>query len=303
MQLSLHILLTMAPRSNATVSTLRTVDDVMSQMESDLPGNASLSQARKYIRKKVGENKNLIKDTIDELENLETYLSAVTPNPRSLIKSMMDNNIFLGGSQATSLFYPISEVYSSPWNFFGYSFNIDRFITEYVGSSMADVVESTSLPNGNKVVHLRRNLPSSENVCTIRVFGSNLHPIYCILNLKFSYEHTVISATSAVCFWRRLMQMKCFREFEANSGLMDFPKGNTFYEIKITPGKPTSLRTQMESTSIYTVSDKKLECIIFKNTCNLDNRKYIENLRMMQNIVYAVSNDSCRYLGNIAGMK
>ena len=118
----------MSRRSVASQSTVNTVDDVMSLLNSGVKRDASLSEARDYTRKIAKQNTMLADESVDELESIEGILSPITSNPAVLVNLMLECGAVLGGPQATSFFYPICEHFDCPWDFFCSAEKADKFI-------------------------------------------------------------------------------------------------------------------------------------------------------------------------------
>lgn len=294
----------MGPRSNASTSTVRTVDDVMSQLDTNLSRNASLYESKKFIQHLAGRNTILTSESIDELESLESFLSPITANPQALISAMMRLGAVIGGPQATSFFYPICEITDCPWDIFCPQETAEEFLRIYQSSSLAESVEQVGLNSKGRpyVVHFRKPINGMPKPCGIRVYVSNKHPMDSILSLKNSFEQTAVSASVAICFWPKLQSSGLYRTFESNSGLTQYPKGKTFYQLTVSPGKKTSLKQSMNIPSIYNGTNTRVETVVFKNTCSINNEIYSSSIKDIQNIVYCVFNSSSRYLGTTAGM-
>lgn len=293
----------MSRKSVASISTVRTIDDVLSQMDDAIGINATLRQSRDFVKKITKGNQALAAEATSELENIESILSPITSNPKRLVSLMMRHDALVSGPQATSFFYPICEFNSCPWDIFCSLKESERFVDGYKSSSGSDVIEDIRTEDGTRVVHFRRSLNGMEDCCKIRVFIRDRHPLESVLDMKNSYEQSAIMAVGAVCFWPRLQDSSLYRVFVENPGVKDYPKGNSFYESSIRVGKKTSLRKPMEAPSIYSGLEKRTESVIFKNTCNLNPEQYLEKVDALKSIVYCVSNSSTRYLGTTSGMK
>lgn len=291
-------------KSTGTSKTVRTVDDVFSQLELDLNADASLNESRDRIRKLTVNNSTLERQSIDELHNPLTIFAPIVTEPTSLIKSMFVNNVVLGGVQATSFFYPLCEFSDAPWDFFccnrdGQS---DSFVTQLTQSGGLDLVEQVNADNGNKVVYLRRNINGSDQPINIRVYISSEHPLQVVLSQPVSYQQSYISAVGAVCFWPRLNRKRLCRQFTSNVTKFTFPSGKSKHKINIKKMSNTVPRNPSDTPSIYTGADSRIEIVTFRNACNLDKKLFNKEVESMTNVVYAVSDKSTKYLGNIAGM-
>lgn len=286
-----------------SASTVRTIDDVLSIMDSTLSRDASLSDSRKFIKNIARRDPHLMADSIDEIENIKSLLSPITQNPQVLVNVMAKTGAVVAGPQATSFFYPICDLTDAPWDIFCHSDSAEEFIRGYKQSSTAEVVEDVHADDGMRVVHMRKSIPAYPTPANIRIFVSNLRPFQSVLQLKNSYEQTVITAAGAVCFWPRLAARGMFRVFESNVGTSCYPRGKTFYRVELNPLKRTRLRKPMEKTEIYTGLESRVESVMFKNICDVDFEDYSLMADILENIVWAVSTSSTRYLGDIAYMK
>lgn len=291
-------------KSTGTSKTVRTVDDVFSQLELDLNADASLNDSRERIRRLTVNNSTLERQSIDELHNPLTIFAPIVTEPSSLIKSMFTNNVVLGGVQATSFFYPLCEFSDAPWDFFccnndGQS---ESFLAQLIQSSGLDLIEQVTADNGNKVAYLRRSMNGSDQPINVRVYASNEHPIQLILSQPVSYQQSYISAVGAVCFWPRLNRKRLCRQFTSNVSKMTFPSGKSKYTINIKKMSNTALKNPSNVPSIYTGADNRIEIVTFNNVCKLDKGLFKKEVEAMTNVVYAVSDKSTKYLGNIAGM-
>lgn len=286
----------------SVASTVRTVDDVFSVMESQLPKDASLIESRKFARHVTKKDKHLMNAVIDEIENLSSLMSPIAQNPDVLVRIMARTGAVLGGAQATSFFYPICDWTDVPWDIFCHSSTADDFIQSYKQSSIPEVIEDVRSDDGMRVVHMRRSIPDCSTPVNIRIFVSNMRPLESILQLRNSYEQSVISAVDAICFWPKLVSQKMYRVFESNVGTSLYPRGKTFYEMKLDPIKKTRLRKPMQTTEIYTGLESRVENVVFRNRCDINPDHYSRLINVHKNIVWAVSNSSTKYLGNIADM-
>lgn len=291
-------------RSTGTSKTVKTVDDVFSVLDQDLDPDASLIESRERIRTLTLNNSSLEKDSIDQLHSPLIILAPVCTNSSALLKSMFINNVMLGGVQSTSFFYPVCEFGSAPWDFFCSSKNDvgDKFITDMRQFSGADQVEDITATNGTRVVYFRRNINGSNQPINIRIYVSAEHPIDIILSLPMSYQQSFISAAGAVCFWPRLTGKKLYRTFELNSSRLSFPIGKTKFVSNISKLTKTTLKKPLGFPHIYTAQDNRIEIVTFRNECSFDKDIFKDKVAKLQNLVYAVSDKSTKYLGNTASM-
>jgi hypothetical protein len=285
-----------------SASTVRTVDDVMSVMESNLPMNASLSDSIKFVRRLTKRDTALGNSTIDELEDPRTILSPISSNVSVLITLMARTGAMVGGVQATSFFYPMCEVTDAPWDIYCHCDTADEFLTGYKQSSGCETVDDVRSDDGFRVVHMRRSVSGFRTPANIRILISHLQPMSSILNLKNSYEQTAICAAGAICFWPKLLSRNMYRTFDSNTGVAAYPRGTTFYEVKLNPIRKTHMKRPMQSTEIYTGLDSRVESVLFKNICNVSSRFYNDSIQHLEGIVYAVFNSSTRYIGTTAHM-
>lgn len=178
-----------------------------------------------------------------------------------------------------------------------------RIYTRVQTSSSAEIVEDVHTCDSMRVVHMRKSMQSYPTPANIRIFVSNTRPFESVLQLKNTYEQTVVTAAGAICFWPKLVSRGIFRAFDSNPGTSYCPKGRTFCNVSMNPIKRNRLRKPMESTEIYTGLISRVESIIFKNTCDIGRDDYSFMIDILENIVWAVSTHSTRYVGDIAGMK
>lgn len=285
-----------------SASTLRTIDDVLSVVEDTLPRNASLEESRRCIQNIAKRDPNLMRDSINEIENLRSILSPVTQNPHVLVNLMAKTGAMLAGPQATSFFYPICDMTDAPWDFFCYSSTSEEFICGYKNSSTVEVVEDVHTEDGVRVVHMRKSIPGFSQPANVRIFVSNIRPLESVLGLKNSYEQTIICAAGAICFWPKLISQGAYRVFDLNPGTSLYPKGKTFYELRLSTMRKTRLRKPMKKINVYTGIESRVESVMFRNTCDVDQEEYTLIADILQHLVYAVSDSSTRYLGNTARM-
>ncbi len=274
----------------------------MSLMDQTLDFATSLDESRKFIRKVTRDNKKLATEAIEELESIVSFLSPITANPHRLLKFMFACNAAIVGIQATSFFYPITTLHDAPWDIFCHTDKADKFVDDYTASSGAEVVELVTSENGNSVMHLRRPVNGSKETCKIRIFVSDAAPIQSALDMKASYEQSIITPTCALCFWPKLMERRAYRSFSGNKGISEYPKGKTFYEIKLEDLKATRPRKTVEEPSVYSGITSRVESVVFENVASLNTSSFARNMEEMRRIMFAVHNSSTRYLGSTGNM-
>jgi len=275
----------------------------MSLMNDSLSFEASLHESRKFIKQTVGKNSILRSQAMEELESIEAILSPITTNPSTLVTAMIRCGAMIGGPNATSFFYPICEMTGCPWYIFCHKEKADTFVNTYRNSSGADFIEDTGISKDSRVVHFRKSNNGMEKACNVSIYISERDPLESILNLKNSYDQTAISGVGAICFWPKLQSNGMYRVFDSNTGLMDYPKGNTFHQTIISPGKRAIMKKSLTTPSIYSGVSSREEIVVFKNVSNIDNVIFSHKLKELQNIVYSVFNSSSKYLGHTADMK
>lgn len=290
-------------KSSGTSKTVRTVDDVFSQLELDLGPDASISESSHMIKKLTIGNDALRTQSINELYNPVSIFSPIVANAEALVKSMSNYGVILGGIQATSFFYPVCDFADAPWDFFCCNLNgADRFIIDMTQFAGVDLIEDVRASNGTRVVYFRRSLNGESQPLNIRVYISNQHPLELVLTQPSSYQQTFICPYAAVCFWPRLNKKGLYRSFESNVNQFNFPSGKTKLRIQMKKLSRTVPKKPSSHPSIYTSKDERTEIITFKNECNIDKTLFKRETTKIQNIVYAVSDKSTRYLGNVSGM-
>ena len=290
-------------KSSSTFKTLRTVDDVLSQAEETLDVDASLAETYNRIMKLTTHNKNLARDTIEELYDPLKILVPVSANPEALLKSMFMHRVVLSGIQATSFFYPLCEFVDAPWDFFcSNRYDSEGFIMEITQSCGLDRIENITADNGTRVVYFRRNMNGETKPINIRVYISDDEPVHSVLSQPASYQQSFVSAVGAVCFWPRLNKKKLYRRFDNNISRMVYPTGKTALTINMQKMSRTAPRTPSSTPSIYTAADNRTEMVVFKNKCGADKAAFKKESKKLENIVYAVSDKSTKYLGDMGDM-
>jgi hypothetical protein len=83
---------------------------------------------------------------------------------------------------------------------------------------------------------------------------------------------------------------------------MTFPIGRTSLTINMQKMSRTTPNNPSPTASIYTGADKRIEDVIFKNKCSVDNILFDIEARKIKTIVYAVSEKSTKYLGDLGDM-
>lgn len=302
---SQEIRFNMVPRSvKSHASTVRTIDDVFSQLEIDLREDASLIESRDRIRRLTKNNTALESESIDQLQSIRNIVAPVCPNGDALIKSMFRNKVVLGGVQATSFFYPMCTFTQAPWDFFCPSKGGmgDDFVNGLVQFSGLDVLEDLTSGDGTRVVYLRGSVNGTTEPINVRVYISSENPIQCVFNYEMSYQQTFISPVAAVCFWPRLNKKGYYRVFKSNTSQHEFPRGKTVFTVNIKKMSKTHPKVVQTTPSIYNGISDRIEAVIFKNELKLDKVIYKAEASKIESIVYAVSQDSTRYLGSTSGM-
>lgn len=228
-----ELLVIMAPSSHASRSqatTLRTVDDVFETLSiyEDTHRETSLEDARKYITDVCRDDNKLMRDTIKSLESPSVFFSVLSANSKALLKLMYKTNTVLGGIQATTFFYPIAHVTAAPWDFYCSTVgsNSDHFISMLGQITMFDKLEDIKSETGERVVYYRGNVNGTTAPVNVRIFISKRRTLEYILDLKYSYQQSIICAVGAICFWPRLAKNKQYRVFRSNAGQSLYPIGS-----------------------------------------------------------------------------
>jgi hypothetical protein len=290
-------------KSTSTFKTLRTVDDVFSQLEDVLDPDAGLSESYQKIMRLTTHDSKLAKDSIDTLYDPVEILKPVSANPEAFLKAMFMHKVLLSGIQATSYFYPLCELEDAPWDFFCCNkYDPSVFVMKITQFSAVDVVEEVSADNGVRVLYLRRNMNGKKRPINIRIYISDDEPLHSVLSQPMSYQQSFVSAVGAVCFWPRLNKKRVFRRFDKNNSRMTFPIGRTSLTINMQKMSRTTPKNPSPTASIYTGADKRIEDVIFKNKCSVDNILFDIEARKIKTIVYAVSEKSTKYLGDLGDM-
>jgi hypothetical protein len=295
----------MSPRSTKScASTVRTVDDVFSQLDVDLGENASLAESRDRIRKLTKNNNILEYKSIDQLQSIRAVLAPVCVNVDSLIKSMFRYKVALGGIQATSFFYPLCTFSQSPWDFFCSNKNDmgDKFVTDLIQFSGLDLIEDLKSDTKERVVYFRGTVNGTDEPINVRVYISDTDPMQSVLNYEMSYQQTFVSPVAAVCFWPRLNRKSYYRVFKSNSSQREYPTGKTVVTVNMRKMSRTTVKNPQSTPSIYTGVLDRVEVVVFKNELKLDKNVFNKQASKIQSIVYAVSEHSTKYLGDTSGM-
>jgi hypothetical protein len=290
-------------KSNSTFKTLRTVDDVLSQAEDTLDADASLVETYNRIMKLTTHNKTLERESIDELYDPVKIMIPVSANPEALLKSMFMHRVVLSGIQATSFFYPLCEFVDAPWDFFCCNrYDSGSFISEITQSCGLDQVEDINADNGTRVVYFRRNMNGQTKPINIRIFISDDEPLHAVLSQPMSYQQSFVSPVGAMCFWPRLNKKRVYRRFDLNRPRMSFPIGRTALTINMQKMSRTAPKNPSTTPSIYSAKDNRTEIVVFKNKCGADKVSFKKETKKLENIVYAVSENSTKYLGDMGDM-
>ena len=295
------IILNMATHSVKSTSTVRTIDDVFSQLDLEMP-EATLAESRKYIKKITSPNHKLEMDSIEKLHDPNVHLSPLAPDTNVLLKHMSKYKAVLGGIQATAFFYPVCGITGAPWDFFCDAKKADEFINRFPQVTNAELLEDLCGDSGHRVAYFRKNVSGFDSVINIRVFVSESQPIASILDLKCSYEQACISICGAVFFWPKLQQRGLYRSFDSNIGLTQYPRGKSIHSIHTGSMKKTTLKRPSEFPSVYTGIVERVEAIVFSSKSKSVQGEMDKEVRNLQEIVYAVHNTSTRYLGTVGDM-
>lgn len=290
-------------KSTSTVKTLRTVDDVFSQVDETLGPDAGLSETYDKIMRLTAHDRNLAAESLDTLYDPIGIFAPMSANPEALLRSMFRHKAVLTGIQATSFFYPLCEFVDAPWDFFcSNRYDSDTFVTEVTQSCGVDLVEQVTADNGTRVVYFRRNVNGEQRPVNIRVYISDDEPLHSVMSQNASYQQTFISAVGAVCFWPRLNKKGLYRRFDNNRSRLVFPSGRTALTINMRKMSRTAPKNPSSTPSIYTGADNRIEKIVFKNKCGAHKTQFDKESKKLQNIVYAVSEKSTKYLGDTGDM-
>jgi len=128
------------------------------------------------------------------------------------------------------------------------------------------------------------------------------HPVTGVLKMKNSDEQSMMLAVIAVCFWLRRFSIGRYCVFKDNSGVGDYPKGKTFYDISLFIGKQTFRRKPMSELFIFVGVKDRLKTVIFKNSYKLNTVLFFRNIDEIGSMVYVILISLIKYLGHIAVM-
>lgn len=293
--------------SKASGTTIRTVDDVFERLSiyEEQHGEVSLEDARQYVSGVCLDDNKLSRDTIKSLESPGIFFGVLCADSKMLLKLMHRTNTVLGGIQATAFFHPIAHLTAAPWDFYCNMSNgsPDEFIMTFGQITMFSRLEDVKSDTGERVVYYRGNVNGTNNPVNIRVFIANRDNMQSVLDLKYSYQQSMISAVGAVCFWPRLMTHKQFRMFKSNGGQSYYPSGKTICPSHIKRPREVKQRTQSTVPSIYTGEDKRIDMVVFENEASISKQDYEKSLANIRGMVYSVFNSSTKYLGTVGDMK
>lgn len=290
-------------KSSSTFKTLKTVDDVFSCMEDILDPDAALCESYDKIMRLTAHDKKLKAESLEMLYDPVVIFNPVSANPEALLRSMYMHRAVLSGIQATSFFYPLCEFEDAPWDFFCCNrYDSESFVLDVTQACGAELVEEVTADNGTKVVYFRRNMNGRSKPINIRIYISDDEPLHSVLSQDSSFQQSFVSAVGAVCFWPRLNKKKVYRRFDHNKSRLMFPVGRTSVSIHMQKMSRSAPKNPSSTPSIYTQADKRTETIIFRNKCGADNTSFNKESKKIDNIVYAVSEKSTKYLGDTGDM-
>lgn len=298
------------PRSSSTRyshGSCRTTSDVLDVLQQEDTGKKKLSlrDTRKKIKDITGKDTSLAAQTISEIQSIKEIFSSISSIPERMVNLMHRTNTYLAGLQATSYFYPVSGITDAPWDLFCSSIHgdPDTLLAELSVLTGAEVIENLQSSNGSKrMVIYRRSVNGTTEPVTIRVFVSTCHPLEAILDLRLTQQQSFVSAVAAVCFWPKLLQSKQrkSKQFDNNNGLSIYPTGEAKFRNRHSKLYPLS--NPIASSLQIHVGLLETEYIMFENEGNIPRDKFSTSVAELRNIVYAVSNLSTKYMGNVSGM-
>jgi hypothetical protein len=296
----------MAPGSvntRGSRSTIKTASDVFDTLESR--GIDNLRDARKIARRESGKDSKLADEVLAELENPAMIFSKLTTVPESLLKLMFETNTYLGGLQATSYHYAICGVLDSPWDFFCSPQHGDpiTFAAQLEILTLSTKIEHMQSVKGLFDVYIfRKSFNGTHDPITMRVFVCNDHPLGAILDMKTTYQQSVVSAVGAVCFWPDLLSSKSrqYLIFEGNQGLNKYPTCKAKFKNRHTKVVPAPVPLH-NNKRIYT-GLSKTDNVMFSNVAQVDHTLFKKRQDEMTSMVYAVCSNSTKYLGHMGDM-
>lgn len=106
--------------SRNTVSSIRTVDDVLERLSlyEDRHGDTSRKDAVKFVARECAHDERLMREAIKSIHSPLVHLAPIGVNTGLVVKSMAKNSVVLGGYQATAYFYPVVGMTEAPWEFY-----------------------------------------------------------------------------------------------------------------------------------------------------------------------------------------
>lgn len=292
--------------SRHTVSSIRTVDDVLEKLSlyEDRHGDASRKDAVKFVMRECAHDRKLMDEAVKSIHSPLVHLAPIGVNTRLVVKSMAKNCVVLGGYQATAYFYPIVGMTEAPWEFYcdDRITRVDSFVSDILQSGMHELVEDVKSQEEYRVIHIRGNINGSTHPINIRIYSAPKDVYSSILSLKSSCEQSILSAYGAVCFWPRLNSRSQYRKFVSNCGTDMYPRGRASIPLYVSSLSPVRPRLDA-SVSVYSATDKKTEVVHFDNELGFSRHEVKHGHETLSNLVYAVSSNSTMFLGSTAGMK
>ncbi|HAA5926480.1 TPA_asm: hypothetical protein GFY42_15260 [Listeria monocytogenes] len=278
------------------------MDDVMSAIDTGLPPDASLQQSMEAVIRLTEGNAKLRDISLKQITSLDQYLGSVSTHPKAFIESMFKCGAMLVGPQATSYMYPICDIENYPWDFFCPSSTFCDFVDFYKSDPKSVLLEELGVDGHLRVAYFSKYINTIIGSCNVRMFEIKGNPIAKVLELKNTYEQSFISPVCAFCFWPRLHKLTSYRELSCNPGLKGYVRCGITLKTQIVKMKQTRLRKPMEEPLIVSTSSKRAEVVFFENEYGLDRILFQEQGYDMKNMMYAIYNNSTRYLGTVGNM-
>lgn len=281
--------------SNRIDETLR----IIKRYEDSKTG-MSLDEATNIVDNICIGNEILRNDVTKILQYPSGFFDLITSDSKSLLQLMYRTNAILGGIQATAFLFFADYINGAPWDFYCSltDGSPDKFVASFETITTFKHIEYKYHDTGHTIIYYR----SYANDVNARIFIGPKTCMESILDLKYSYEQTAISAVAAISFWPRLNKLNQFLLFKSNPGHSSYLHSNITYIYSITDMRKVRRMNSLTQPSMYSVEDDKAYVVIFDNKISVNQRQYAKTVNSIRGLIYCVFNSSTRYLGTVGNM-
>lgn len=278
--------------SDGIDQTLRIIKEYKTDM--------SLSEATSIVDDICIGNENLRNNVTKILQHPSGFFDLITSDSKSLLQLMYRTNTILGGIQATAFLFFVDYVDGAPWDFYCSSIdgNPDKFVANFEAITIFTHIEYKYHDTGHTIIYYRSDTKS----INARIFIGPKKCMESILDLKYSYEQTGISAVAAISFWPKLNKLNQFLLFKSNPGHSSYSHGNIVYTYDLHDMRRVRRTSSLIQPSIYSVEDDKVCVVIFDNKICVSQRRYTQTVNSIRGLLYSVFNSSTKYLGTVGNM-